>query len=237
MVKIDKSVRYKLWKKRVELSWQFAFAHHPLCGRYDDHVFHIPIGGKTLFLCQGCTLTVLGTIAGLFNTLFAFIPNIDYNWIHLVSVFIIIFGAIVLVELLKLKNRPLKRLIRFLGGAGLGFYIGIGFYGIMTLDVDSVFLTILSLLIVILAIKAFNFIRAREQGDKCEGCQELDKNEICPGVKMKIEAERKYSDFATKMLYSDLRPSLSRKYAKYEIKPTENIGVTDDDEKTLNSDD
>lgn len=207
MIKIKLSDRFKLWKKRLKYSWNFTYAHHPLCNRYEDHLFHIQIREKTLYLCQGCTLTIIGAVFGFLFSLFGLLRWIDYNWFHLTLVFTIIMSSILVVELKKVENRPVKRIIRFLGGFGLGFFAAV------SLDFKTVPMTVVSVIIVIASVKAFNVVRARKHGDLCEGCAELKKKGICPGLKLKIDAEKKYSKFATKLLYSDIKKNVERKYA------------------------
>ncbi|TFG21005.1 MAG: hypothetical protein EU530_01565 [Promethearchaeota archaeon] len=205
--------RLLLWKKRISLSYWYKHSHHPLCERYDDHIFKIPLKNKTLYICQGCSLTALGWLIGVLITIFSFVPFVEYVWYHLLIALGFLLLPILLVEILNVSNRQIKRFIRLLGGLGLGFFATIA------IDFKSVGYFILSIGIVIPSYVVFLIIRKQKHKNKdiCEGCSELEelqKGQIkyCSGLKEKMIAEKKYSDFASDLLQEDIRKSYSQRY-------------------------
>ena len=213
MIKLTIKQQLRLWKKRISLSYSFKYAHHPLCERYKDHIFRIPIRKQTLYVCQGCSLTVLGWLLGVLVTIFAFVPFVNYLWYHLLIALGCFLLPILLVEILNISNRHIKRLIRFLGGLGLGFFTSIA------VDFKSVGFFLLSIGIVIPSYGIFLIIRKQKHKNKdiCEGCSELEelqngKLKICSGLKEKITAEKEYSKYASDLLQEEFRNTYSKKY-------------------------
>ena len=194
------------------MGW-FAFSHHPLCRRYEDHVFRIRFKQNTLYLCQGCSLTALGWIFGIIITVTAFLPLVNYQWYHLLIILSSIFSSIVIVELANISNRCIKRTIRFMGGLGLGLFT------VIALDFKSVGLFILSIAILISSYIGFVIIRSfkHKNKDLCERCEELqNEGTICSGLKQKVAAEKKYSKFASDLLQEELKVIYMQKYRHQE---------------------
>ncbi len=189
------------------MGW-FAFSHHPLCKRYEDHVFRFRFKKNTLYLCQGCTLTALGWIFGLILTTFAFISLVNYQWYHLLIVLGSILGPILIVELVNVSNRHVKRIIRVMGGMGLGFFT------IIAVDFKSVWFFLLSIAIVVPSYLLFLIIRKNKHKNKdlCKGCEELGEKAICSGLKEKVAAEKAYSKYASDLLQEELRKNYMQKY-------------------------
>jgi hypothetical protein len=203
-------------KKRYQILGWYKYSHHPLCQKYESHVFqiHFKKKNKTLYLCQGCTLNAIGWMAGLLTTSIGFIPYVNYQWFHLLIVVGAILGPILFVELLGISNRPIKRIIRIMGGLGLGFFTALIF------DFKSDWwYNVMALGILIPSYIAFLTIRKQKRKNKdiCEGCKELieieeNPTKICSGLQEKVAAEKEYSKFASDLLQDDLRKSYLQKY-------------------------
>ncbi len=213
MIKLTLKQRLQLLKKRISLSYWFKYAHHPLCERYKDHIFRIPLKNNTLYICQGCFLTALGWLVGILVTIFAFVPFINYLWHHLLIALGCFLLPILIVEVFTLSNRHIKRFIRLLGGLGLGFFTSIA------IDFRSFGYFLLAIGIVVPSYVIFLIIRKRKHKNKdiCEGCSELEELQkgtlkICSGLKEKIAAEKIYSDFASDLLQDEFRKQYSKKY-------------------------
>ncbi len=214
MTRISYTHHFQLMKKRFQiLSW-FNHSHHPLCERYKSHIFRIPFKHHTLYLCQGCTLNAIGWLVGLITTIFGFIPYVNYQWFHLIIVMGVILAPILLVELSGMSYRPIKRLIRIIGGIGLGFFTALLF------DFKSEWwYNVLALGILVPSYMAFLIIRKQKQKNKdiCDECKELieikeNPAKICSGLKEKVAAEKEYSKFASELLQEELRKSYMQKY-------------------------
>jgi len=194
--------RLKLFKKKLAVSWRFHFAHHPLCDAYSDHVWWF----KGIYLCQGCTLTILGI---LFSFITFFLVNpfmILWQWIGFAST---ILCLLFIVEIAQIENRMIKRFIRFFTGFGLGafFWFILGTTNIMILGV--------AILFTYAGYKVFKKIRVfKPAEDKCKHCPEMQKSGVCSGLYLEYEAEKKYSEYATELLYDRLRHHAKLKHMK-----------------------
>ena len=94
-----------------------------------------------------------------------------------------------------------------------------GFFTSIAIDFKSVGYFLLSIGIVIPSYVIFLIIRKQKHKNKdmCEGCSELEDLQLgqlkfCSGLKEKIAAEKKYSNFASDMLQEELRKTYSQKY-------------------------
>jgi len=191
-------LRFKSLIKRWQLSWKFYFAHHPLCDRFKDHVWHIPFG---IIVCQGCFLVMLGVVLGI-TSFFIFNPSLtSFEW-FLFALFCI--SLPLMVELLKIENRKIKHLIRLVTGFGLAGLVWVVF----TAELDG---KIIAFVIGTMGYTLFLKTRKKKQGtDICEGCPSLSSVEICEGLSQKAIAMQQYSEYLTKIY----EKSLKKKYSK-----------------------
>ena len=192
--------RLKLWWKRLTLSWRFRFAHHPLCARFSDQIFVI----KGLYLCQGCTLVYTGFFLALLIVAFLPFQLLFYWWVVIIAAFVFPTFIIQFISLPRL----FKRLARFLFGIGLGT-------GVIAAFKFSQWFYILGLIsIVLIVYLVFRILYRRNkkaQEDICGDCPELHQRGVCSGFKLQMEAERKYSEYASKLLESELEELVQRK--------------------------
>jgi len=204
-MQIEISKTLKLWLKKLQLSWRFKFAHHPLCDRYKGHVFQIG-RKKPFFLCQGCSLTAFGIITG--TILFLFIFQLKSNLIYwLILINAALFSTLI-IESLSIKSRGIKKFSRFILGIGLGISFMIIINGSMPLIIKFGISAN-----VIIGYSIFRFFRRdKEKKDLCKSCPELEKHEICSGLKLESKAMKEYSDYATKILYSKIERLVNKKY-------------------------
>ena len=186
-IPIDFKTRMKLWRKNFQLFHIFKFAHHPLCDRFSDHVWKI----GNIYVCQGCTLSILGAILGTFLLVIINPALTLIQWLILGISFLI---PTLIVELFKIKYRPLKRTVRLIAGFDLGICLGLIISG-------SVHEKIFALIFIVFGYSLFSLIRRlKRPKDKCEGCFELKEEGICPGLKIEAALNREYSKYASDLL-------------------------------------
>ncbi len=217
-MKISVKNQFKLWRYKWKCLWKTTFSHHPLCAQFKGHYWKI----KDFYFCQGCFLTLIGFLIGFFTSIALAIPNITFKWYQLVSIMLIIITPIAIVEGKNITNRPIKRLIRFDGGIGIGFFLA------NMLQISNISKIFISFFILIVSYYIFIFLRrGRNKKDLCETCKELNQKKICSGYKLKIDAEKKYSAFFNQLLKPQIDEMLRNKYSSYEITLT---GNNDDEE-------
>ncbi len=196
-------IRIELWWLRLKLYRHFRFAHHPLCERFEGHVFNI---GKWFF-CQGCTLVYSGLLIGAL--LFSLIPISLPFWSWL-----IIAGALILPTfLVHFSNLPrfFTRLARLSFGFNFGWMIG----GVVQ-NSDWVYRGILfGVALTTYIVFRIIYRRTKRNRDECEGCEELDQLGICSGYKIRMDTEREYSKIATKLLEPDLEKYVKGKLSSF----------------------
>ncbi|MCE7749852.1 MAG: hypothetical protein GPJ51_15805 [Candidatus Heimdallarchaeota archaeon] len=113
--KKDKNFSY-----RVRIFSMLYLAHHPVCDKFNNHIFRI----GSLFLCLGCTSVFLAFISYtiVFFSMLPFFTSFPY-----VNGIFAAFGvAMALTQVfLKPNNKLIKVLLRFSLGIGLGAYTAI----------------------------------------------------------------------------------------------------------------
>ncbi len=202
-MKYPRKISFYLWRKKFQLSWKFKFAHHPLCQRYRNQVWHL----GPLIVCQGCSLVLLGILSGLISSFYWLIPALAIKGFVLGLSFLIIMMPVLLVEFLRISWRPIKRLIRFLTGFGIGFNIA------LILGFHSFWLTIQAIVFLIGGYFLFKMVRhSRKKPDLCQTCPELSEKGVCSGYQTIVEAEREYGKIASEVLKPYLDSYLKSKY-------------------------
>ena len=144
-------------------------AHHPVCKKFDNHVFRI----GQLFLCVGCTSVFLAFISYtvVFFSLISF-----FNLYPYVNGGFAAFGVsmALLQVFIKPKNKWLKAIFRFWLGIGLGAYTAIivqvsqldsvlGFY--------TIFIQIALFLLLIPGVLLYNILRGDSPYMECQECE------------------------------------------------------------------
>jgi hypothetical protein len=185
------------------LSFPFQLAHHPLCDVYSTQVFKL----YKIYLCQGCTLIVLGMI-------FSFISGIN-GWysVNLTTLLILIYSILPLLFLVDAlySNRIIKRISRFI----LGLLLGMTF----SVAATSVWYNLLLLMgIIFVNWKIYQLFRKRfPSKDLCVDCEFLNKKPSCPGYILQLEANRKYRKLAYTLLEQDFQEQFGAIKAQREI--------------------
>jgi uncharacterized membrane protein len=199
-ISIDLKTKLNLWRKKIQLFSRIKFAHHPLCARFSDHVFKI----KNTYLCQGCTLSYLGVLFGIFSCLLINPALTSIHWFFLGIGFL---SPTLVIEILKIKYRPAKRSVRLIAGIGLGVFLGLIIIGSVPEKIFAALFSSISYFV-------FYYIRKlKKPKDKCEGCSELKEGGICSGLKLEFDLNRKYSDIASNIL----QDKISLKYINVNI--------------------
>ncbi len=210
-MKISLKKRFLLWKKKLKLSWKFKFAHHPICERFDDHIWKI----GDMYVCQGCTMVYSGVILGFFLFLFNFNQFIGgmLDWFLSVLIFML---PTFLIEKLRIKTRWVKRSVRFLNGIALGATMAFLFVD------TSIWERISVIAFIYIGLLLFRFIRRyKKEEDECEGCPQAKKDEVCEGFKMQFEANKKLGKYTTDLVYDEIKDNMVGKYqltSKYSFK-------------------
>jgi hypothetical protein len=209
--------RLKLWWKKFTLTWKFAFAHHPLCERFSDQVFKI----GDLYICQGCSLALLGFIISLFLGIFISL-GIDVIWWYVIVCGLTLPSFILLFVSFP---RTVKRIVRFLFGFGIGGGLGTVF----TVSKWSQRIILSAIVLLIYILFRIFYKKTKSPENVCEGCPEYRQREVCSGYKQQMEVELEYSKYATNLLAPELEAYVKRKIA-YQPIATNNIDKTMDDE-------
>ncbi len=203
-MKLNFKQRLRFRRKKLSLTWKFKWAHHPLCERFEDHLWHI---GDFTF-CQGCFLSYAGTVVG-FIAFLTYFSRYIFNALGVLAVVAVSLVPVLIVEFFNFENRSLKRFIRFWGGLGLGATFSLALYREL-----STWLRIISLIVAILGYGAFFVVRKHgEVEDKCEGCPELIRDGVCSGYRKEKAAIEKYNSFLEKELRDRVEREVSEKFS------------------------
>ncbi|MFX0091401.1 MAG: hypothetical protein ACFFBD_06525 [Candidatus Hodarchaeota archaeon] len=165
-------VIHAFWRSGLLLS------HHPSCGGFEDHVFHI---GR-LRLCQGCLCLYSGFISTLvFWGLASFVWKIDWtlNFIEALIIAFIFFSPTFLQIAGLFKRRIFKIITRFLLGVGAFF----GFYSIFHLPGLLIFFIPQALLIYFMIWGGVSVWRSFKMQDDCAKCTFSQELPRCVGMK------------------------------------------------------
>jgi len=169
----------KLTKREKWVLSPYRLAHHPLCSKFDDHVYIIK--GKKV--CRGCVMLYSGMIFGLILApIVVFVLNISY-WMS----FVAMFSMFIFTPISAFLEPPrwFKDISRFLLGIAM---IGAGLsviLSIVTLTQGinwwavAVFLTTIALYF----SSRFYFTRFRDRKNEqiCRNCEQFY-NPRCDGM-------------------------------------------------------
>ncbi|MHA1551167.1 MAG: hypothetical protein ACTSUP_03385 [Candidatus Heimdallarchaeaceae archaeon] len=161
-------------KEQVKRKWAlypYRLAHHPLCERFSNHVYHIK-GHK---VCKGCINLYIGFIAGIFLAPIAiFVLNINF-WIAFITTNILyIFTPLsVLINL----PRILKDFCRFLLGIAMISMLVTIILTIVELfngfNIWALTIMMITILIYIASKMYFTRLRSRRNEKICRECDQF----------------------------------------------------------------
>lgn len=105
--------------------------------------------------------------------------------------------------------RMVTRIARFLFGLSYGWTIG----GLVNFTNWINWLTLIGFSVFIYVLFRILYRGSKKQTDACKGCPELDEPSVCSGYQLQMEAERKYSEYATKLLQPQIEAYIQSKTA------------------------
>lgn len=150
---------------------RFAFAHHPTCVLFKNHVFQI----KTIWICKGCAITYPLTVI---TFIIAFIIHLEKFTAITLTLTMFCISIVATLGILPSKLDFLKRII-------VGFFAGLYFYCFVINGKFEIFIIGLFLFYFIflffLLIRYINLTKTCQnciyEGDweKCDGFFELKK--------------------------------------------------------------
>jgi len=157
-----------------------------------------------VYLCQGCTI-IFSTF--VITLLFFILTGISFDPISWMTVGILLAIMPIIVELLKIRNRGIKRLSRLLTGMGLGTLA----WGL--LFIPDLLVRITGMIVTVIAYQGFKWGRKKgRERDRCIDCPDFIQGKICPGLEDKAKAMREYSDYATEIFSDRLRRKATAQY-------------------------
>lgn len=181
-------------KEQMKRKWAlypYRLAHHPLCERFSDHVYHI----KGYKVCKGCVNLYIGFIVGLILApISIFVLNINFWIAFITTVILYIFTPL---SVLINPSRILKDFCRFL----LGIAIISMFVTIILTIVELVSgfniwaLTIMIITILIFIVSRMYFMRLRSKRNE-KICRECDQFYLprCEGMTQNGAIENKTTE-------------------------------------------
>lgn len=163
--KPKKSLRY-----RIKIFSMQYLAHHPICKKFDNHIFRI---GPFIF-CVGCSGVLLGFL--LYTVLFFSMFEI-FKEKPIISGLLATFGVIMaLIQIsLKPENKWLKFVFRICLGIGLGGYTSVI---ILVAGLDyaigsyTILVQIALFLLLIPGVYLYNILRGESPYLECKECDE-----------------------------------------------------------------
>jgi len=165
-------------KKRIEHRnrrrrrlYPYRLAHHPLCSKFDDHVYIIK--GKKV--CRGCVNMYSGFLIGLIlDPILVVFLNIDF-WIA----FAINWGLFLFTPISIFLNLPrvIKDFSRFLLGFALVNSVIIVALALVQMIVDfkwgALAVLIITVLVYYFSRKYFTILRDKRNEDICKDCEQF----------------------------------------------------------------
>jgi len=145
-------------------------AHHPLCGKFEDHYF--TIRGRPI--CIGC-LTVYPSVIAAFIFLFFLYPYLNINFIDILLISIILL----IINFLRFIPRMSHKQILPLNII-LGISISLAFFSVLKAPDFHTQLYLLGLIFVIGSI--FSFYKGWRVFLKCKKCQEFANFPYCKNM-------------------------------------------------------
>ena len=185
-------------------SWR-TLAHHPTCSQYKDHYFTI---GK-VNLCIGCSMIYSALI--LYTILFFTVPTIfRYNTWVIATLPFTGFGLAILHRILRIKNKWLKALFRFIAGFGIGAYF--------TVIIQTFFIPkwwwigIILLLLLTIGNQLYGISRGPNANrKKCRDCPMKDHDPICdPDRNTNIRIRKVYAIVEEELRKYEKKATLSK---------------------------
>lgn len=174
--------------KRKWTLYPYRLAHHPLCERFSNHVYHI----KGYKVCKGCINLYIGFIVGIILAPIAiFVLNIDF-WIAVIATNILY----IFTPLSVLINPPriVKDFFRFLLGIAMISMIVTIILTIIELfsgfNVWALTIMIITMLIYIVSRTYFMRLRSKRNEKVCRECDQFYHSR-CEGMQQKEEIEKK----------------------------------------------
>jgi len=166
------------------LAWRahafHRFAHHPLCGNYQDEVLRV---GRRFRVCKGCVFLAAGLVAGIAGGAFVRLP---LAWGAGVLLLVLAMGS------LSLALRVPKTLGRFLPGAGLGMTLWAGWQCALAA-------------LFIVAVSGALYRRRGVDRSRCETCHER-LHSPCSGFASIVRRERAFRRRANRWLGAPPKP-------------------------------
>ncbi|MGF1579403.1 MAG: hypothetical protein ACFCD0_08580 [Gemmataceae bacterium] len=176
-------LRFGIWKRWIwwkRTGW-FQFAHSPLCGRFEQHVFSL----WKWKICRSCGLLYLG-VALTLGLLVLVRPN--DGWALSVC-----YGL--LVPVVGLSYPPLYRHLPRIVMDLLRFGAGVVFVFLLGLLVTAWWwLSVLTLAILFGIFWVFRIKRGLIKANECAGCPELGSQCVCSGYARQADSIRVYSE-------------------------------------------
>lgn len=178
-------------KEKVKRKWAlypYRLAHHPLCERFSDHVYHI----KGYKVCKGCVNFYIGLIIGTALTPIAiFVLNIDF-WIALIATnMLYIFTPL---SLLINPPRILKDFFRLLLGIAMISMLVTIILAIVELsrgfNIWALVIMMITILVYFLSKRYFMRLRSRGNEKICRECDQFFLP-FCEGMEQKVKNEKK----------------------------------------------
>jgi hypothetical protein len=180
-------------KEKVKRKWAlypYRLAHHPLCERFSDHVYHI----KGYKICKGCANLYIGLIIGIILAPIAiFVLNINF-WIALIATNILyIFTPL---SLLINPPRVLKDFFRLLLGIAIISMMATIILAIVELyrgfNIWALVIMMITILVYILSKRYFMKMRSSGNEKICRECDQFELP-LCEGMSQIEESKEKVS--------------------------------------------
>jgi hypothetical protein len=140
-----------------------ALAHHPLCGRFEDHFFHV--GGRRL--CIGC-FTVYPTALSILVVLFL-VNNQDFIGSLSIAVVLLVFDLLRFLPHRTHRAAPLFNIV-------LGISLGAAIWSLIIAPGEAF---LLDALFVFSVASIFSFLKGWLVLKKCKGCEEYARFPKC----------------------------------------------------------
>lgn len=162
---ISSLVKNKRTRDRASKLIKYAFAHHPICNLFHDHVYSV----KGWWICKGCAITYPTAI---FSFFFLLIIRINLDQAFTIVVVAGVFSVIGLIRFIPRKIASIKRVF-------LGLFASAYLYSLF-LNADLL-IFILGLIVFSFILMFFSVIRYSEMKRICSNCVYEGNWEKCEG--------------------------------------------------------
>lgn len=172
----DKKIKDDFSNRLKRFSMEYL-AHHPVCGKFDNHVFRL----GSLILCVGCTSVIIGFIV---QTVVFFSLIGVYKTYPLIAGLTAVYGVLLaLIQVfLKPKNKWVKTFFRFSLGIGLSGYTSII---ILTSGLSylighyTILVQIVLFLLLLPGVFLYNILRGDSPYLECQECEDKYTKPTC----------------------------------------------------------